>query len=112
MGKKTFKKKEEYLTIESYTKKYQHLYANKEYSDFTIYFENSNEQLNTHKILLYCGSKFFENIINENKNEITIPKEINPKIFCSVVKYLYTGEFEYSDSSELLQYIIISSTVK
>jgi hypothetical protein len=60
---------------------------------------------------LFSGSKFFEDLIKDGKNEITLSKDVDMKVFSNVIKFLYTGLYEYEDSSELLQFISISATV-
>jgi hypothetical protein len=61
---------------------------------------------------LYSGSKYFEDLIKDGKKEITIPKDVDIKAFSNIIEFLYTGLFEYSDSSDLLQFVILSATVK
>jgi len=106
-----------FCTSESFSKKFEHLYGNKKYSDFSIKFEESGEVLPAHQIVFAQSSDLFEALIKdgkikENNNEYLVTKEENEFLMKSLFKFFYTGAVDYSDESALVSFMILSNKYK
>jgi len=106
-----------YCTSQTFAKKFEHLFENKKYSDFTIKFEETGESMPAHQIVFASSSEFFETLIKEgkikdNNNEYIVPKSENAVLFKKLVKFFYTGSVDYSDESALVSFIILSNKFK
>jgi len=106
-----------YCSSQTFSKKFEHLFENKKYSDFTIKFEETGESMPGHQIVFASSSDFFETLIKEgkikdNNNEYLVPKTENALLFKKLVKFFYTGSVDYSDESALVSFIILSNKFK
>jgi hypothetical protein len=107
--KTTEKNKIAYFTKEAFSKHFSHLYNNEKYSDIIIKFEEKDDFLFCHKSVLYYSSEFFEKKIDENSHQIIIPKEDDPASVKNIIKFLYTGSFDSSDSAQLVSFLQLST---
>jgi len=105
-GKKV-KQKIAYLNPDVYAKQFENLFNNKKDSDLTIKF-NSGNVLHVHRIVLANMSEHFKTVIEngEVKNEIVVGEEENEAVFTSVIKFLYTGSYDYGKQEEIVQFVI------
>jgi len=53
-------------------------------------------------------SEHFKTVIEngEVKNEIVVGEEENEAVFTSVIKFLYTGSYDYGKQEEIVQFVI------
>jgi hypothetical protein len=91
----------------TYSKKYSSLFNNKSHSDFEI--KVGDETFNLHKIIFQCNSDFFDK--HEGKS-FTFPEEDDKLAAKSLLKFYYTGEFEYVDPSEVITFTLLATKYK
>jgi hypothetical protein len=124
--------KKSYCSIESYSKvitiffkkkKYGDLFNKETGSDIDIVFEKSGDKIKgkfyflkiAHKVILYSGCTYFEDLITNGEitnNEIMISKDVNQKHFENIIKFIYSGSYEYKDESEVVMFVIMANKVK
>jgi hypothetical protein len=102
---KTKKPKVVMLQSQSYSKRYDSLYNNKKYSDFTVKFESGSEPVSCHKFVLGSNSEFFEKL---EGNEFTFPKEDDEKAVVALLNFYYSGSLDYSDESSVVAFMLLA----
>jgi hypothetical protein len=109
MGKKEEKKKKSKVIAsspKSYSLIYQNYFNNKKYSDITI--KIGEETIFAHKMILISNSEFFEKL---EDNSFEFPKEDFPTAK-NLIKFYYTGIFEYTEESSVLLFAILANKYK
>jgi hypothetical protein len=110
MKKKKIGKKKAIFKKETFSKIYEDLYNNKKFSDFTIKFENKQEEINLHKMVLSSTSTFFEELFQTEKEikEMIIQKDEKHK---ALFKFMYTGCFDYTLDTDILTFLLLAHKV-
>jgi len=81
----------------------------KKTSDLTLKFENGNK-IYAHKLILSNQSDQFSKLIEEGKeNEILFDKDDNEKIVMKVIKFIYTGSYDYSNEEDTIPFLVYSN---
>jgi len=80
----------------------------KKNSDVTIKFEGSGEAYHAHKIVLSSQSDEFENL----GDNYTFTKDIDEENAKSLLKFFYTGTFEYTSEEKLVSFMILANKFK
>jgi hypothetical protein len=99
------------ISLASYGKKFDTLYDSKDYSDIQIKFEESGKTLNSHKIVLSCGSKVFEEEIEKGSDTIIIPKSDGEKMMRKVIKFIYLGKVSFEKDKDITEFFLLSLKV-
>jgi hypothetical protein len=62
--------------------------------------------------VLYYTSDFFEKKIENGDTEFVVSKDENISNFKDIIKFLYTGCLDCSESSQIISFLLLSKTVK
>jgi hypothetical protein len=108
---KKFKKTQfSLLSSESFSKNFENLYDDEKTSDCLIKFENGNK-IFTHTLILSINSEHFSTLFEEGLKEIVVNKEDDEKIVRTVIKFLYTGSFDYTNEDDIVPFLIYCNNV-
>jgi hypothetical protein len=107
------RKKSLFFSSESFSKRYEGYFNNENFSDLIIKFEESQNKIFAHKLVLMQNSGYFQKVLEEyEEKEILIEKEVNEKVFVEFLKFLYSGKIDVSDFDMVFKILGLAHKVK
>jgi hypothetical protein len=104
---KKIKTKKVVSTSSAYSKLYAGSFNSKKYSDYTI--KIGEEEIPAHKFVLHANSEFFE---KQEGDSFTFPKDDDPVAAKALIKFYYTGIYEYTEVAQVVLFTITANKYK